>query len=117
MCSRPMATVHQSNRADAHYLIAMRALQSLLLSLVVALFIVTFLFQAFEIPSGSMEATLMTGDYLLVDKVLYSGDGASLLPYRAVERGDVVVFHYPLAPQTYFVKRVVALPGDRVRMV
>jgi signal peptidase I len=93
-----------------------RLLDSLLGSVVVALFFVTFIAQAFQIPSASMESTLKTGDYLLVDKAVY-GAGAGLLPYREVTRGDVIVFRYPPKPQLYFVKRVVAVPGDRVRMV
>lgn len=97
---------------------ALASLQSLILSLVVALFIVTFVVQAFQIPSASMERTLLVGDYLLVDKAQYGEAGAfPLLPYREVQRGDIVVFHYPLKPEMYFVKRVVAGPGDRVRMI
>jgi signal peptidase I len=94
----------------------LRALQSAMISLVIALFVITFLAQAFEIPSSSMENTLKIGDYVLVDKAVYGGD-AFLLPYRQIQRGDVVVFHYPLEPQTYFVKRVVGVPGDRIRLV
>jgi signal peptidase I len=86
-------------------------------ALLIALVIRTFLFQPFNIPSGSMKATLLVGDYLLVDKSLYAGAPAPLVPYREVARGDIVVFHYPLHPETYFVKRVVGVPGDRVRMI
>jgi len=94
------------------------SVKSLVSSLVVALFIITFLMQAFQIPSASMERTLLVGDYLLVDKTVYGAGGSvPLLPYREVGRGDIVVFHYPLNPDTYFVKRVVAVPGDRVRML
>jgi signal peptidase I len=73
-----------------------------------------------------MEKTLMTGDYLLVEKPIFATDDGGqalprllprLLPQRPVERGDIVVFHYPLKPETYFVKRVVGVPGDRVRIV
>ena len=95
--------------------VGVRTLQSLLSSLIVALFAITFLMQAFEIPSSSMEGTLKVGDYVLVDKAIYGSD-AGLLPYRDIARGDVVVFHYPLDPKTYFVKRVVGVPGDRVRL-
>ena len=102
------------------YFFALQTLRALLLSVVIALFITTFIAQAFQIPSGSMEKTLMTGDYLLVDKALYAGEmegqASALLPYRGVERGDIVVFHYPIKPETYFVKRVVGVPGDRVRI-
>jgi signal peptidase I len=98
---------------------AVATFQSLVLSLIIALFIVTFVVQAFQIPSASMERTLLVGDYLLVDKAQYGGASGALplLPYREVERGDIVVFHYPLKPEMYFVKRVVAVPGDRVRML
>ena len=98
------------------YRLALHTVRTLLMSMVVALFIVTFLTQAFQIPSGSMEKTLMTGDYLLVDKSLYAG-GSALLPYSEVSRGDIIVFHYPVKPEIYFVKRVVAVAGDRVRIV
>jgi len=120
-----MASAPQTAGLEARaYFFALQTLRALLLSIIIALFITTFIAQAFQIPSGSMEKTLMTGDYLLVDKALYAGEGEELagmlppvLPYRAVERGDIVVFHYPLKPETYFVKRVVGVPGDHVRMV
>ena len=94
-------------------------IQSVAGTVAIAVFVVTFLAQAFTIPSESMEKTLLIGDYLLVDKLCY-GDGgifSRLLPYRQIRRGDVVVFHYPVNPAQDFVKRVVALPGDRVRLI
>jgi signal peptidase I len=93
--------------------------QSVSGTVVIAVFVVTFLLQAFTIPSESMEQTLLTGDYLLVDKFCYgSATGWNrLLPYRKVKRGDVIVFHYPVNPAQDFVKRVVALPGDRLRLI
>ncbi len=94
-------------------------IQSVAGTVAIAVFVVTFLAQAFTIPSESMEQTLLIGDYLLVDKLCY-GDGgilSRLLPYRQIRRGDVVVFHYPVNPAQDFVKRVVALPGDRVRLI
>lgn len=95
------------------------SVQSLAVTVVIALFIITFLVQAFQIPSESMERTLLTGDYLLVDKVHFAGGGAWdwMLPYRGVQRGDIVVFRYPVRPAEHFVKRVVALPGDHVRLL
>lgn len=92
--------------------------QSLLMTVVIAVFVVTFLVQAFQIPSESMENTLLIGDYLLVDKVHFARGGAwgEVLPYSPVERGDVVVFRYPVHPEQHFVKRVVGLPGDRIRL-
>jgi signal peptidase I len=94
-------------------------MQSVAGTVVIAVFVVTFLVQAFTIPSGSMEQTLLIGDYLLVDKFCYGGSTGwnRLLPYRKIRRGDIVVFHYPLNPAQDFVKRVVALPGDRLRLI
>ena len=94
-------------------------LQSIAGTVAIAIFVVTFIAQAFTIPSESMEQTLLIGDYLLVDKLCYgNGTFASrLLPYRKIQRGDVVVFHYPINPALHFVKRVIAVPGDRIRMV
>lgn len=93
--------------------------QSLLGTVVIAVFVITFIVQAFQIPSESMERTLLVGDFLLVDKFCYGGDALTgpLLPYRAVRRGDIVVFHYPVNPAQHFVKRVIGVPGDRVRLV
>ncbi|HXW92373.1 MAG TPA: signal peptidase I [Terriglobales bacterium] len=95
------------------------SVQSLLTTLVIAVFVITFVVQAFQIPSESMENTLLIGDYLLVNKLRYGGGGIAdrILPYRPVERGDVVVFHYPVNPSQHFVKRVVGVPGDRIRLI
>jgi len=93
-------------------------IQSVAGTVIVAIFAVTFVVQAFTIPSESMEKTLLIGDYLLVDKFCY-GDSTlwKILPYRKIRRGDIVVFHYPVNPSQHFVKRVVALPGDRLRLI
>jgi signal peptidase I len=95
------------------------SLQSLLGTVVIAVFVITFVVQAFQIPSPSMENTLLIGDYLLVNKLCYGGGGVGdyLMPYRKVRRGDIVVFHYPVNPAQHFVKRVIGVPGDRVRLV
>jgi len=95
------------------------ALASLMRTVIVALFLLTFLLQPFLIPSESMERTLLVGDFLLVNKQIFApsdGVGRHLLPYRQVERGDVVVFHYPEDPTRYLVKRVVGIPGDHLRI-
>ena len=94
-------------------------IQSVAGTVAIAVFVVTFLAQAFTIPSESMEQTLLIGDYLLVDKLCYGNGGlwSRVLPYRKVRRGDVVVFHYPVNPAQDFVKRVVGVPGDRVRLI
>ncbi len=94
--------------------------QSLLTTVVIAVFIITFVVQAFQIPSESMENTLLIGDYLLVDKLRYGDQGGSfdhVMPYRSVRRGDIIVFKYPVDPRQHFVKRVIAIPGDRLRLV
>jgi len=98
---------------------AIGSLQSLLGTVVIAVFVITFIVQAFQIPSPSMENTLLVGDYLLVNKLCYGGGGLgdSVMPYRRVRRGDIVVFHYPVDPAQHFVKRVIGVPGDRLRMV
>src|ERR1700686_128874 len=95
------------------------SLQSLLGTVVIAIFVITFIVQAFQIPSESMENTLLVGDYLLVNKLCYGGHGLGdrLMPYEKIKRGDIVVFHYPVDPQQHFVKRVIGLPGDRLRLV
>jgi len=94
------------------------SLESLAVTVVIAVFVITFLVQAFQIPSESMENTLLTGDYLLVDKVHYGRGGlwGEVLPYAPIRRGDIVVFRYPVHPQQHFVKRVIGLPGDHVRL-
>ena len=89
-------------------------------TILLLLFGTTTLVQAFVIPTGSMEDSLLIGDHLLVDKLSYAPEGAIskyLLPYQEVERGDVVVFRYPIDLQQTFVKRVVGVPGDRLRIV
>src|SRR6266852_8904007 len=95
------------------------SLQSLLTTIVIAVFVITFVVQAFQIPSESMENTLLIGDYLLVDKLRYGGGDFwdHLMPYRPVRRGDIIVFRYPVNPTQHFVKRVVGVPGDRVRLI
>ena len=95
------------------------SIQSLIGTVVIAIFVITFAVQAFQIPSESMENTLLVGDYLLVNKLCYGGHsvGSFLMPYQKIARGDIVVFHYPVDPQQHFVKRVIGLPGDRLRMV
>src|SRR5277367_7183692 len=95
-------------------------LESLLVTVILALFGTSFVVQAFKIPSPSMEHTLLVGDHLLVNKFIFGGTGAwydKLLPYRPIERGDIIVFKYPFADHQHFVKRVIGLPGDRLKLV
>jgi signal peptidase I len=95
------------------------SLQALLSTLVIALFIITFAVQAFQIPSASMEETLLVGDYLFVDKLHFGNIRGSLglVPVRPVQRGDIVVFYHPANPALHWVKRVVGVPKDRIRLV
>ena len=93
------------------------SLQSLLATVVIAVFVITYVVQAFQSPSVSMENTLLIGDYLLVDKLCYGGSGSFLVPYRPIRRGDIIVFHYPVNPSQHFVKRVIGVPGDRIHLV
>jgi signal peptidase I len=88
-------------------------------TVVIAVFVITFIVQAFQIPSESMENTLLIGDYLLVNKLRYGGGtiGNLLVPYQKIRRGDIVVFHYPVNPAQHFVKRVIGVPGDHVRLI
>jgi signal peptidase I len=93
---------------------------SLLVTVLLALFGTTFIVQAFKIPSESMEPTLLVGDHLLVNKFVFEGRGAwyeHLLPYRPIRHGDIVVFKFPFDDHPHYVKRVVGLPGDRLRIV
>jgi len=92
--------------------------RSLLSIIVIALFVLTFIVQPFRIPSESMEHTLLVGDFLLVNKMIYAPPGIWrwLLPYRQIQRGDIVVFHFPIDPNDHVVKRVIAVPGDRVHL-
>jgi len=95
-------------------------LESLLVTVILALFATTFVLQAFKIPSRSMEGTLLVGDHLLVNKFIFGGTGAwyeKILPYRPLERGDIIVFKYPYQDHTHYVKRVIGLPGDRLKLV
>jgi signal peptidase I len=94
------------------------SLQSLMGTVVIAVFVITFIVQAFQIPSESMMNTLLVGDYLLVNKLCYGEpDSRYLMPYQDIARGDIIVFHYPVDPKQHFVKRVIGIPGDKLRLV
>ena len=89
-------------------------------TILLLLFGTTTLVQAFVIPTGSMEDSLLIGDHLLVDKLAYAPPdavGNVLLPYMDVQRGDIIVFRYPIDLAQTFVKRVIGVPGDRIRIV
>jgi len=89
-------------------------------TILLLLFGTTTLVQAFVIPTGSMEDSLLIGDHLLVDKLAYAPPGAIskyILPYTPLKRGDIIVFKYPVDVRQTFVKRVIGIPGDRIRLV
>jgi signal peptidase I len=89
-------------------------------TIILLLFGTTNLVQAFVIPTGSMEDTLLIGDHLLVDKLAYSPNGPAskhILPYTDVKRGDIIVFRYPVEIQQTFVKRCIGVAGDRIKLV
>src|SRR5207245_1906027 len=95
-------------------------MRSLSMALVLFLIIRTFLIEAFQIPSGSMERTLLAGDFLFVNKAVYGaqipGTNARLPGFESPHRGDIIVFAYPKNPELNYVKRVIGVPGDRVEM-
>ncbi len=95
-------------------------IESLLVTVILALFGTSFVVQAFKIPSQSMESTLLVGDHLLVNKFVFGGRGAwydEMLPYREIRRGDIIVFKFPYDDHAHYVKRVIGVPGDRLRIV
>jgi signal peptidase I len=100
--------------------VAREYLESFLIAVILALFVRTWVFQAFKIPSGSMEPNLQIGDHLIVNKMEFAPTARAieraLLPHRDVRRGDVIVFKYPEDPERDFIKRVIGLPGDRVEL-
>jgi signal peptidase I len=94
-------------------------LASLAAVLVTGLFIITFIVQAFEIPSSSMENTLLIGDHVFVNRVQFAPQThwtGPLLPYRPIRRQDIVVFLSPAEPGLYVVKRIIGIPGDRIHL-
>jgi len=95
-------------------------LESIVVAVILALFIRTFVVQAFKIPTGSMEKNLLIGDHLLVNKIVYSPSNnvveRVLLPKKSIERRHVVVFKFPEDPSRDFIKRVIGLPGETVEI-
>ena len=91
------------------------------IAVILALFIRTFVVQAFKIPSGSMESTLLVGDHILVNKFIYGIKipfmHKTLVPISEPKRNDVIVFIYPVDKSKDFIKRVIGLPGDRIEMI
>jgi len=97
----------------------MEFIASMALVLVVGLYIITFNLQAFEIPSSSMENTLLIGDHVFVDRDTLAPPTRWIrpfIPYHTIKRGDIVVFLSPAEPGLYVVKRVIGVPGDHVHL-
>lgn len=94
--------------------------ESIVIAVILALFVRTWVVQAFKIPTGSMENNLLIGDHLLVNKFQFAPAATpvehSLLPVRDIRRGDVVVFKYPDEPERDFIKRVIGLPGESLEL-
>jgi signal peptidase I len=94
--------------------------ESIVVAVILALFIRTFVVQAFKIPTGSMEENLLIGDHLLVNKFAFgpttSAVEKAVLPIGDIKRGDVLVFKFPVEPERDFIKRVIGLPGETVEV-
>ena len=103
------------------------AVKTIIFIVLVVSFIRVFFAQAFNIPSGSMKPTLLIGDFILVNKLVY-GDWSIGIPFTGIDfyryknrlakpdRGDIIVFKYPENPKIDFIKRIIALPGDTVEV-
>ena len=94
--------------------------ESIVIAVILALFIRTFVVQAFKIPTGSMENNLLVGDHLLVNKFIFAPTATpyeqSVLPIEEIRRGEVIVFKFPQDPERDFIKRVIGLPGETVEI-
>jgi signal peptidase I len=94
--------------------------ESICIAVILALFVRTFVVQAFKIPTGSMENNLLIGDHLLVNKFVHAPTATRLeemlLPIDRIRRGDIIVFKYPEDPERDFIKRVIGLPGDTIEL-
>src|SRR5579872_4977698 len=115
--AREAAAAH---RAESHPATVREYIESLLVTVILALFGTTFIVQAFKIPSQSMEPTLLVGDHLLVNKFIFGGRGTwydHILPYREIRRGDIIVFKFPFQDHPHYVKRVIGIPGDHLKIV
>jgi len=94
--------------------------ETILICVIFVVFTRSFIFQQSKIPSGSMEDTLLIGDYIMVNRFVFSPAPSAwekaLLPVREVRRGDVIVFKFPAEPEVDYIKRVIGLPGDTIEI-
>jgi signal peptidase I len=120
LSTQPAATASQTIQPEEHSETPLEALASICCVFVVALFIMTFVAQNFEIPSASMEKTLLIGDHVVVDRTTLAPPTAwaPFVHYRPVQRGDVIVFlkPNPESPDLILVKRAIGIPGDRIHL-
>ena len=116
---RPAEPAHATSRAFRKST-AREYFESIVIAVILALFIRTFVVQAFKIPTGSMENNLLIGDHLLVNKFVFGPSATRLeraiLPMGTIKRGDVIVFKYPEEPDRDYIKRVIGLPGETVEL-
>jgi signal peptidase I len=115
-----IASVFRERRAASAQGGARKLIQEWAVTLLLFLFVTTTMVQAYVVPTGSMENNILIGDHMLVDKVGFSNTGNNwtsyVLPNRQVKRGDIVAFRYPEDVRQTFVKRVIGLPGDHIRL-
>jgi signal peptidase I len=109
-----------ANATDYKKSTAREYFESICVAVILALFVRTFVVQAFKIPTGSMENNLLIGDHLLVNKFALAPTATSLeealLPIDPIERGDIIVFKYPEDPERDFIKRTIGLPGETIEL-
>jgi len=95
-------------------------IEALILAILLALFIRTFIVQAFKIPSGSMKNTLQIGDHILANKFIYGVKlpyfGTTIIPYKTPQRGDIIIFKFRQEPKKDFIKRTIGIPGDVIEI-
>lgn len=116
VADRPVVVADQTSKQDE----PRGTIAEWTITILLLLFGTTTLVQAFVIPTGSMEDTLLIGDHLLVDKLAYAPPGPVsrfILPYEAVKHGDIIVFRYPVDITQTFVKRAIGVPGDHIKIV
>ena len=108
------------SEATFHKSTAREYLESIIVAVILALFVRTFVFQAFKIPTGSMKPNLLVGDHLLVNKFIFAPTAfpfeRAILPMRSIQRGDILVFKFPEEPERDFIKRTIGLPGDTIEL-
>src|SRR3954468_23869017 len=111
-----MANVKSAEVVEYRKSTAREYFESICVAVILALFVRTFVVQAFKIPTGSMEPNLLVGDHLLVNKFVYASTLTRLenilLPITPIKRGDILVFKFPEDPNRDFIKRVIGLPGE-----